>query len=382
MAVEVLRRAPLDLLNGEDPLTEFSATERSSPPMPLRMAVDARVVAEDTRGIGRYARAILRRLIVRKDVDLTLLADFRLSRRYSVAYARALGSDAFTVRARPQRDCDVIWHPANGTFFASSLPSVVTIHDAVPFRYPDPNPKRRRHAQDPFLRSAQSATRVIAVSSFGRSEVHELLGVPIDRIAVIHHGVDAEFSPGTAEPLPVALRDQPFLLFVGDPIGEPRKNFPLLYDAYRRSWPSDTAPALAVAGPRAPELPGVVHAGNLADDLAGIPGQGALRACYRGALALTLASYHETFGMPMLEAMACGTPVVASRGSALPEIAGDAVLFAPPDDALAWAAALRRVVDDADLRERLRSEGLRRAGAFRWDESARLHLELFRSVAA
>jgi glycosyltransferase involved in cell wall biosynthesis len=319
--------------------------------MPLRIAVDARVVAEDTRGIGRYARAILRRLIARDDVELTLLTEFRLR-----------------------------WHPANGTFFTSSLPSVATIHDAVPFRYPDPDPKRRRHAQEPFRRSARAATRVIAVSAFGRSEVHQLLGVPLDRIAVIHHGVDAEFSPGEAVGLPDALRNRAFLLFVGDPIGEPRKNFPLLYDAYRRAWPLDAAPALAVAGPRAPELPGVVHVGNLADDLAGVSGGRALRACYRGALALTMASYHETFGMPMLEAMACGTPVVASRASALPEIAGDAALYVPPDDALAWAAALPRVVDDAALRDRLRAEGLRRAGAFTWDESARLHLELFRTV--
>ncbi len=353
-----------------------------SPTMPLRIAVDARVVAEDTRGIGRYARAILRRLLGRADVELTLLAEFRLCRRSSDAYARALGSGAFAVNARPGRDCDVIWHPANGTFFTSSLPSVVTIHDAVPFRYPDPDPKRRRHAQEPFLRSAQTATRVIAVSSFGRSDVHELLAVPLERIAVIHHGVDAEFSPGVAEALPAALRGRPFLLFVGDPIGEPRKNFPLLYDAYRRAWPVDGAPALAVVGPRAPEFPGVVHVGNLADDLAGVSGEHALRACYRGALALALASYHETFGMPMLEAMACGTPVVASHASALPEIAGDAALYAPPGDALAWAAALRRVVDDAGLGERLRAAGLRRVGAFSWDESARLHLELFRAVAA
>ncbi|HEY6326490.1 MAG TPA: glycosyltransferase, partial [Candidatus Cybelea sp.] len=252
--------------------------------MPLRIAVDARVVAEDTRGIGRYARAILRRLIGRADVELTLLAEFRLRRRYFAAYARALGSDAFLLAARPGRDCDAIWHPANGTFFASSLPSVATIHDAVPFRYPDPDPKRRRHVQDPFLRSARTAARVIAVSSFGRSEVHQLLGVSLERIAVIHHGVDAEFTRGVAEPLPVALRDRPFLLFVGDPVAEPRKNFPLLYDAYRRAWPLDGAPALAVVGPRAPELPGIVHVGNLADDLAGVSGEHALRACYRGAL--------------------------------------------------------------------------------------------------
>jgi glycosyltransferase involved in cell wall biosynthesis len=313
-------------------------------------------------------------------VALTLLANSPFPQRYRAAYAGALGSEAFVVRGRVNHDLDLIWHPANGTFFTSSLPSVATIHDAVPFRYPDPDAKRRLHAQQPFLRSARTAARVIAVSSFGRSEVHELLNVPIENISVIPHGVDASFTPGTPEPLPAALKDRPFLLFVGDPIAEPRKNFPLLYEAYRRAWPAGDGPALAIAGARAPDLRGVIHLGTLADDVVA-GGAHPLRACYRAALALTLASYHETFGMPMLEAMACGTPVVASRASALPEIGGEAALYAPPDEPDAWAAALQRVVRDAPLRERLRAEGLRRAQLFSWDESARQHLTLFQSVA-
>ncbi len=162
---------------------------------PLRLAVDARVIAEDTRGIGRYARAVLRRLVVRDDVELTLLADAPFPQRHRGAYARALGNDAFAIGSRAARDCDLIWHPANGTFFSSSLPSVVTIHDAVPFRYPDADPKRREHAQRPFLRSASGATRAIAVSFFGQSELHELLHVPLERIEVIEHGVDDVVFP-------------------------------------------------------------------------------------------------------------------------------------------------------------------------------------------
>ena len=176
----------------------MTAASKSPRMPPLRLAVDARVIAEDTRGIGRYVRAILRRLAARNDVELTLLADGPFPQRKRGPYERALASDAFSVGARAVRDLDIIWHPANGSFFSSPLPSVATIHDAVPFRYPDPDPKRRQHAQEPFLRSARGATRVIAVSSFGRSEVHELLGVPLEKIEVIEHGVEASFTPGAA----------------------------------------------------------------------------------------------------------------------------------------------------------------------------------------
>jgi glycosyltransferase involved in cell wall biosynthesis len=348
---------------------------------PLRLAVDARVVVEDTRGIGRYARAILRRFAARDDVELTFVAGGPFAFRHRGAYARALGSERFAIASRVPHNADLMWHPANGTFVSSHVPTVATIHDAVPFRYPDPDAKRRAHAQTPFERSARTAVRIIAVSNFGRDEIGAVFGIPRDRIDVIYHGVEPSFSPGPATPLPPGITEGRYVLFVGDPIGEPRKNFPMLYGAYRRAWPDGRpAPALVVAGARAPELPGVVHAGNLGDDLTASTNE-RLRALYRGAIALALASYHETFGMPMIEAMACGTPVIASDASCLPEIGDGAAYYVPPADEAAWAGALQTIAADAGMRERLRIAGLDRATHFDWDESARRHFDLFRTVA-
>jgi glycosyltransferase involved in cell wall biosynthesis len=259
---------------------------------------------------------------------------------------------------------------------------VATIHDAVPFRFPDTDAHKREHAQAPFLRSVRSARHFIAVSNFGRDELEAVFGIAPERIDAIYHGVEQSFAPGPAEPLPPGVPEGRYFLFVGDPQAEPRKNFPLLYDAYRRAFGSDRhPPSLVVAGSGAPQLPGVVHAGRIADDLHARAND-VLRALYRGAVALALASYHETFGMPLLEAMACGTPSIASHAGSLPEVGGNAALYAPPSDAGEWAAALRKVYDDATLRDRLRTLGLERATHFDWDESTERHLEVFRATAA
>ena len=338
---------------------------------PLRLAVDARDLATDTRGIGRYTRAILRRIVRRDDIELTLLVfgPFPFLQRKKLA--GAIGSNRFRVASRAHR-CDVVWHPANGTFFPSSAPSVVTIHDAVPFRFPDPDPQRRAHQQEPFVRSARQAARIVAVSNFGRDEVCEVFGIPKDRVEVIYHGVEPAFHPGdTREP-------NPYLLFVGHPYVEERKNFPLLYDAYRRAFPQ-SGPQLVVVGPFDPQKDGVRYAGLAGGDASG-SGDAQLRDLYLGALALCVPSYYETFGMPMVEAMACGTPVIASAASCLPEIAGDAALFAPPHDVDAWASAIENISGHRVVRATLREAGFVRARNYDWDESARRHAELFLSM--
>lgn len=347
--------------------------------MVLRLAVDARTAVEDTRGIGRYLRAILRRIAPLDDVELTLVVGGLSRWGMRSALEHAIGSHRFYISSRVPRGVDVMWHPANGLFFGSKAPAVATIHDAVPFRYPQSDRKHRRRDQEPFLRSVQKAKHLITVSNFGADEIHAVFGVPRERISVIYHGVATSFTPVEAHP-PAPLREADYFLFVGDPIAEPRKNFDVLYEAYELAWPSHDGPAIAVAGARAPQLAGVVHAGLFTDDLDS-ENNVALRNLYCAALAVVVPSYHETFGMPMLEAMACGTPVVASAASSLPEIAGDAALFAPPRDAEAWSRALRRIATDGDLRAGLITKGIERARTFHWNRSAQQHLEVFRTVA-
>jgi glycosyltransferase involved in cell wall biosynthesis len=346
----------------------------------LHVAVDARAAVEDTRGIGRYLRAILRRLAPRDDVALTLVVGGLSRWGMRVALERAIGSRRFRVCGRVPRHADVLWNPANGTFLRWRGPSVATIHDAVPFRYPHEDRRHRRRDQLPFLRSVERAVRVIAVSHFGADEIHAVFGVPRERIAVIYHGVSPSFTPGEALPhAPLEIGE--YLLFVGDPEAEPRKNFDLLYEAHCAAWPQGDGPPIAVAGAHAPQREGVVHAGHFADDLASETSAG-LRNLYRGALAVVVPSYHETFGMPLVEAMACGTPVLASAASSLPEIGDDAALFAPPRDVAAWSAALRRITQDGDERARLIARGFERAAAFQWNRSAEQHVAVFRDAAA
>lgn len=346
----------------------------------LHLAVDARVVATDARGIGRYERAVLRRLLARTGLEITLLVPGPFAFLQQAALARALDRPRVRVAARIPRSAQVVWHPANGTFFFGNAPSVATIHDAVPFRYPASDPKRRAHDQEPFRRSAASARRIITVSHFAARELEEVLEIDPARIDVIYHGVDPSFRPGDPGEPPPRARERGYLLFVGNAQAEARKNFGMLYDAYRGAWPNGDGPALVVAGAQAPELPGVVAAGELGDDLRG-SGDTRLRNLYRGALAVTVPSYHETFGMPLAEAMACGAPVLAANASCLPEIGGDAALYADPHDARAWSASLVRIANDRELRVQLRERGLKRAAQFDWEHSAQAHVEVLARVA-
>jgi glycosyltransferase involved in cell wall biosynthesis len=262
-----------------------------------------------------------------------------------------------------QAGCDVLHCPTYRAPIRSSVPLVVTVHDLALFRHPELfNRWSRLYSPRIVPRVAAAARRIIAVSAFTASELHEILRVPMEKIAVIPNAVDPHFADvGSAAP-------GEYLLAVGTL--EPRKNLPRIAAAARRAG----LPLRIVGGPgwggvAVPEGAELVHAWS-SEELAPL---------YRGARALVYASLYEGFGIPILEAMAAGTPVVTSAGGATEETAGGAAVLVDPLDVESIAAGIA----EADSRRaELVPLGRARANEFSWAASAKAVAAVYREAAA
>jgi glycosyltransferase involved in cell wall biosynthesis len=241
-------------------------------------------------------------------------------------------------------------------------PAVVTIHDLSFEHGGEAMGRMDRMLFRAFVpRSVRAAKRVITVSERTKRDLVDLYGVPEEKITVTPHGVDPAFSAG-------ANGDGSYVLFVG---AIQRRKDPLA----AAEAASAVGLPLVVAGPeREPELARALRGRGA--DVRGYVEKPELAELYRGAACLVLPSHFEGFGLPVLEAMACGTPVVARPDAALREVAGDAAVFAEGDD---LAGAIRRALAD---RERLRAAGLERARLYSWDETARRTLAVYRGALA
>lgn len=257
--------------------------------------------------------------------------------------------------------------------------TVVTLHDLGYLAFPQAHTRRRRmelHATTWW--SAHAADHIIAISHATRNDLIRHYRVPADKISVVHHGVSPDFQQADAAAI-AAVRarlgiDQPtYLLYVGTI--QPRKNLARLIDAFAPVAARHPALRLVLAGKRG-WLTAQIEQRAAQHGMAGqvlFPGFVAdadLPALLSGALAFVFPSLYEGFGMPVLEAMACATPVLTSTTTALPEVAGDAALLVDPTDTAALTTALLRLVADADLREQLRQRGLQRVRRFSWDTCA------------
>jgi glycosyltransferase involved in cell wall biosynthesis len=265
-------------------------------------------------------------------------------------------------------------------------PAVVTIHDLSFIRYPQLfRPANRLYLTTMTRLSARRARRFIAVSAHTASESVKLLGIPKSRIDVVYHGVDPSFRPLPVEQVESFRRKmnlpQRYVLCVGTL--EPRKNHTRLVEAFARLCLRDTK--LVLAGGKGwlyDELFAKVKVLGMSDHIifAGYVGNEDLPLWYNAATAFAYPSLYEGFGMPILEAQACGTPVMTSTASSLPEAAGDGALMVDADDVTAIAAGLERILTDEPLRGNLRERGLAHASQFTWAQTARETARVYRQT--
>lgn len=307
-------------------------------------------------GIGRFAANVLSRLPAHSQLrsgprHLSFVDPIWLS--YQIA------------RHRPE----VFFSPGFSLPAVSLAPLVFTIYDLIPIQLPTDSLSstctRKLYFHTIVKRAARRAYRVLTVSEHSRSELLQWTGLHSDAIVNVGAGVDRMFQP-------TGKRHEPgfdYILYVGN--FKPHKNIDRLLEAFAKL--PDPAIHLLLTGCGPPRLLGLVKSLGLdrrvqftgcVDDLR-------LAELYRGAILVVLPSLREGFGLPPLEAMACGTPVVVSRAAALPEVVGDAGVFVDPLDIADIRRGLERALTDSDLRRKLIAAGRLRAAMFRWEDVAR-----------
>jgi glycosyltransferase involved in cell wall biosynthesis len=281
-------------------------------------------------------------------------------------------------RSRRLRHVDVVHAPSVAVPPKSDAPLVVTAHDAAPLIYPETYPRRGRrfHAQG-LAAAAKRADLVITVSQSAAEELVAYTAISSDRIRIVPNGVDLEIARDEdveSVRRELGIGDAPYVFWIGSL--EPRKNVGVLVDAFVR-WAlhTDLPHLLVLAGPAGwleDEASVLEPARRLGDRVrtVGRIGDPALGALYRGADLFAFPSLHEGFGIPVLEAMAQETPVLAADIPALREIAAGAAVLRSPDDPGAWVAALDNLLHDAEERSRLGEAGRARAQGYSWERCA------------
>lgn len=285
---------------------------------------------------------------------------------------------------------DLLHCPVNVLPLLAPSPAVLTIHDLTFLRYADRfRPERQRYLATLTKLSAKKARRIMTDSANTKRDVVEMLRVPAERIEVVYPGLDETFHPTSPDELATFRQSkglpENFILYVGTL--EPRKNVEALIRAYSllkaqglRDWP------LVIAGGRGwmfDDIYAEVERNDLVDQVL-FPGYVApedLARWYGAASAFVYPSLYEGFGLPALEAMACGTPVVVSNASSLPEVVGDAGAQVDPHNTAELAETLAEILQSSPKRQQMTEAGLRRAASFTWDRAAEQIVQVYREAS-
>ena len=328
----------------------------------MRVAIDVSPLAQTRAGTARYVRGLVGALRAHRDLELVPVRFGGQSRAATVVRDAVWYPAGLPLRVRRGR-VRVLHCPTFRAPTRSPVPLVVTVHDIAVLRHPETfNRWTRLYSRLAVPRVVHAADRVIAVSEFTKRELVERLAVPAQRIRVIPNGIERAFEPSGPQ------SEGDYVLAVGTI--EPRKNLGRIAEAARRAGVE-----LRVVGPPgwgsvAVASDGAVQLGFVTDD--------ELARLYRGARCLVYPSLYEGFGIPVLEAMACGTPVVTSAGGGTAEAADGAAILVDPLDAASIAAGIEEAVA---RRDELVRRGLERARRYSWEAAAAATADVYRELA-
>ena len=384
--------------------------------MALRIALDARRIADF--GIGTYIRNLVRSLAkIDQTNHYTLVVatpevpEFRdLPSNFEAAFYEGKKTGfvqlGYTMFLR-KLSVDLFHIPLNAVPIWMPKPYLVTIHDMSTLLFANHHSGYRSNLRHFYLRRGLlRADRVMTVSIATRRDVESVLGIPVSRIRVVHNAPDPIFCPPNPAAIPLhgetayspeiqRVLDRyhihyPFLLYVGRT--NPQKNIPRLVEAFAvlrgelHDHPRYSNLRLIIIGDEIARHPALRHAvihSRVEDSvrfLGFVPIE-TLRAFYQAASAFVFPSLYEGFGLPPLEAMACGTPVVCSSVSSLPEVVGDAAVIVNPENVFDIARGMREILLDNALRGKLIEEGIKKAGQFSWERTAAEVLQAYQEIA-
>ena len=339
----------------------------------MRIGIDCRKIFDF--GIGTYIRGLLSGLAQLAGGDEVIAFVPSRARALLPAGVEAAILDTpnysiremFTLRAAIERAGVQLFHSPHYVLPFTRCPSVVTLHDVILLRFRPRNPLGGMYVETMTRRAVVKSARVLTVTNAAKADLVNVLDCDPEKISVTPNGVDP-----IPEVPPAAGR---YFLFVGN--DKPHKNVDRLIEAFAEVRATDRGVDLVLVGgafDRHAHRDGVQAEGFVADDR--------LASLYRGAIALVIPSLDEGFGLPALEAMSCGTAVIASAIPALLEVTADAAVHVDPDSVRSIADGMARVANDGDLRQSLARRGIERARQFTWTRCAEETLRAYRQVTA